>query len=216
MLIFCDNVYDLNKGEYEFFYSLMPSYRKKKISRYAKYEDRVLGVTSYALLKYVMHLMGIPEGDIEMGPYGKPYFKGNPVYFNISHTSNAIACAVEPSEVGVDIQNNIREYERIAKRVCTPSEIEKIRSDALPIQYFTKLWTLKESYVKCIGTGIWDHISQIDFSTFDTDLGELHGYYFTCKRTEDYCLSVCSKNGKAAIQKIGVEDILKQITEKQF
>lgn len=211
MVLFCDDVYDVDQEGYELLFSLMPFYRKKKISRYAKYEDRVLGVASYALLKYVMYLLGIPEGDIEIGTYGKPYFKGKHVYFNISHTSNAIACAVESSEVGVDIQNNIREYERIIKRVCAPSEIEKIRSDALPIQYFTKLWTLKESYVKCIGTGIWDSISQIDFSTFDTECGRLHGYYFTCKSTEEYCLSVCSKDGKADIQKIGVGDILKQI-----
>lgn len=211
MVLFCDDVYDVDQEGYELLFSLMPFYRKKRISRYAKYEDRVLGVASYALLKYVMYLLGIPEGDIEIGTYGKPYFKGKHVYFNISHTSNAIACAVESSEVGVDIQNNIREYERIIKRVCTPSEIEKIRSDALPIQYFTKLWTLKESYVKCIGTGIWDSISQIDFSTFDTEWGRLHGYYFTCKSTEEYCLSVCSKNGKVDIQKIGVGDILKQI-----
>lgn len=218
MLLFCDDVYDVDQEGYELLFSLMPFYRKEKVSKYVKYEDRLLGVVSYALFRHSMYLMGISNEDlaIEMNPYGKPYIKGKPVFFNISHTSNAVACAVNCSEVGVDVQRNIVTYERIMKRVCTPFEIEKIKMSSSPIHYFTKLWTLKESYVKCLGTGIWDNISHIDFSTFDTEWGELHGYYFTCKSSKDYCISVCSQDREEELQRIRVNELLKCITEEGF
>lgn len=210
MLLFCDNVYNLTKQEYETLFLAMPLDRKKKILKYVKQEDRILSVTAYSLFKYAMHLIGKSSTnmEIEVNPYGKPYIKNNDIYFNISHTENAVACAIGFSEVGVDIQKNVTGYEKIMKWVCSPLERERILRESSPIQYFTKLWTLKESYVKCIGTGIWDDITRIDFSDFYAEHGLVQGYYFNCKCENDYCVSVCSKEKKVEIQKVTVSDIV--------
>ena len=33
------------------------------------------------------------------GPHGKPFLKGNPFYFNLSHSGGIVACAVQTCEV---------------------------------------------------------------------------------------------------------------------
>lgn len=210
MLFYCDNVYNITNFEYYKLLSSMPSKRKEKILRYIKHEDRVLSVVSYALFKYATHLMGLSwsENDIETNQYGKPFIRGNRFYFNISHTANAVACAIELTDIGVDIQEKIVEYDGLIERVCTTYEMKRILCSKCPEQQFTKFWTLKESFVKCIGTGIWDDISHLDFSAFEADTGKMYGYHFLCESAEDYCFSVCSAV-EQAIRKVPLEDILK-------
>lgn len=210
MLYYCDNVYDITNFEYYKLLSSMPAKRNEKILRYIKYEDRVLSVTSYALFKYATHLMGLSwsENDIETNQYGKPFIRGNNFCFNISHTANAVACAIEFTDIGVDIQERILEYDSLIDRVCTTYEKKKIIGSMCPDQQFTKFWTLKESFVKCIGTGIWDDISHLDFSAFGADAGKMYGYYFLCKSTDNYCFSVCSAV-EQAIRKVSLEDMLR-------
>ena len=39
-----------------------------------------------------------------------------------------------------------------------------IEDPAVQIRYFSKIWTAKESYLKCIGTGIRQKLSNLDLS----------------------------------------------------
>lgn len=212
MLFYCDNVYDITNFEYDKLLSSMPAKRKEKILRYIKHEDRVLSVTSYAILKYATHLMGLnwSENDVETNQYGKPFIRGNSFFFNISHTTNAVACAIEFTDIGVDIQERIVEYDSLIERVCTTYEKKRILGSKCPDHQFTKIWTLKESFVKCIGTGIWDDISHLDFSAFESEMGKMYGYHFLCKSADDYCFAVCSAV-EQTIRKVSLEEILKSL-----
>ncbi len=217
MLLYCDEIYSINEEEYKLLYELMPLSRKEKIRRYRKKEDQILGVASYALLRYTMYLSGISEVvyDFATNERGKPYIVSNEFYFNLSHTGNAIACVVEPTEVGVDIQERIQKFDKISRKVCTSAEMEKITKSELPSDYFTKLWALKESYVKCIGTGIWDNLSQIDFSDFVGENQKCHGHYFTVKEEKDYCVSVCSADRYVEMRKVAIEDVIYNVVTIQ-
>ena len=88
---------------------------------------------------------------------GKPYLKEYPnFYFNISHTKEWVAVAVADVSVGLDIEM-LRLYKpEVAKRFFHKDEYSFLMAQPSHLQdvEFTRLWTLKESYVKCTGTGI--------------------------------------------------------------
>ena len=95
--------------------------------------------------------------DIFYNGYGKPYLKGNRLYFNISHCDNYIVLVISDKEVGVDIQK-ITFREKILNHICTLKEKELIKN-AID---FTKLWVKKESYVKYLGKGISYGLKNVD------------------------------------------------------
>ncbi|NQY37194.1 MAG: 4'-phosphopantetheinyl transferase superfamily protein [Alteromonadaceae bacterium] len=105
--------------------------------------------------------------------YGKPFLldvKGeiSPLRFNLSHTRDSIALSVvKNSEIGIDIEANHRDLHRdieeISKRFFTSIEQEYLANSSLPQQEFLRLWTLKESYIKCLGRGLSIPLNSIEF-----------------------------------------------------
>ncbi|MFC0694345.1 4'-phosphopantetheinyl transferase family protein [Paraburkholderia humisilvae] len=102
--------------------------------------------------------------------YGRPYLPSFPdLSFNISHTSRLIVLAVAAEvEVGVDVEHiqtdratpNLAEYsfavsERAALRSVAPNNFDHA---------FFSYWTLKESYVKALGTGLSTALDSFSFS----------------------------------------------------
>lgn len=105
---------------------------------------------------------------IRFNSYGKPSFLHLPVSFNVSHTkglcASVIALGAPGWEVGIDVET-IRSYkENVAKRVFTEEEMAYIRESSSKDEAFTRLWTLKEAYVKAIGTGLSYPLKKAAFS----------------------------------------------------
>ena len=79
--------------------------------------------------------------------------------FNLSHCAGMVVCAIAyEREVGIDSENvnSKRRITSIARRFFTPSETASLLSvpeHAQPLT-FSRLWTLKEAYVKARGLGI--------------------------------------------------------------
>lgn len=117
---------------------------------------KLAGDAGRALLFYGLDKMGIkPKGEILLTPNGKPYFEGNPVYFNISHSFDKVVVAIFRDRVGVDIEIIRENKEKIARRFFHEKEWEylsKISIENYPRE-FTKIWTKKESYIKMTGEG---------------------------------------------------------------
>ena len=98
--------------------------------------------------------------DFAYNQYGKPYIDGMPD-FSISHCPAALAVAVADIDknIGIDIET-VREYnETLSKRVMSEEEQQIIDSGSSKQTAFTLLWTLKEAYLKYIGTGITDELT---------------------------------------------------------
>ncbi len=102
-------------------------------------------------------------------PKGKLYAEGHPhIHLSISHSGNTVAVAVADRPIGIDVEE-IRPLKlKLATRFCLEEEIEYIfghlpteeelcsSGEGDTLKRFLEIWTLKEAYFKCIGTGITD------------------------------------------------------------
>ncbi len=98
---------------------------------------------------------------------GKPSLAEHPdIHYNISHAKGISACIVSDRECGIDCEQ-VRQYRpNVAKRAFSESEQELLESlpESERDMMFTRLWTLKESYVKAIGTGISYPLNTVGFA----------------------------------------------------
>ncbi len=89
--------------------------------------------------------------------------------FNLSHSHGLITLALAYDiAVGVDVECHHRNTDtlQLARHFFHPREIQQL--EALPAnkqrQHFFKLWTLKEAYVKAIGTGLSHALDSFGFT----------------------------------------------------
>lgn len=157
-----------------------------KAYRFKQSDDQKRSILSSYLLKYALKVNNICETNIIYNEYGKPYLKGNDFYFNISHSGKYVVCALSKKEVGVDIERIRPTHDLVLKNCFTKEEQDYVTDDAS----FTKLWTLKESYIKYLGTGLKTKLNS--FSVISGNLiKQIDNLVFTSMLVEDYQLSIC-------------------------
>ena len=124
---------------------------KSDCLRYLRTENKKEKLVAYILRN--KHI-----GKCTLSARGKPLAKGK--YFNISHSHERVMCAIGDVPVGCDVQKIEDKSERalkIAKRFFTKEEFEKLMSVEEKEErnaFFFLMWTLKESYIKCVGGGL--------------------------------------------------------------
>lgn len=136
---------------------------KEKVARLKSDNAIRETLSAYLLLHKACEELGLNEcdSDIATDTYGKPYFaKRTDKYFNISHSHERVMCAIGDVPVGCDVQKIEDKSERalkIARRFFTKEEFEKLMSVEEKEErnaFFFQMWTLKESYIKCVGGGL--------------------------------------------------------------
>lgn len=136
----------------------------------------------------------VSPAEIEFGynEHGKPFAKNLPVHFSVSHSGDIAVCAVSDKEIGVDIEKIRDVNPRSAERFASVKEKEYIRDN--PNGFF-EIWTLKEAYFKCIGTGLGADIKNVTFDISEKGVTcSESGYKLSFIETEtDYVCSVCEK-----------------------
>lgn len=106
-------------------------------------------------------LVGGELPEILLTPNGKPYFAGNMPHFSISHTPNYVFCCVSDRNIGIDAEEMDRRIDiRLAKRILSPSELEKYDGTEAML---LKFWVLKEAYAKLTGRGLGNYLNETDF-----------------------------------------------------
>ncbi len=132
---------------------------------------------------------------IEYNQYGKPLIKNNDFYFNISHTRGFIICAVSDFPIGVDCEL-IRPFNKaITNKVMSEAERTELLSNSNIEELFFKYWTLKESYIKMIGTGLSYTLYKINFSfEHDQIISNANNINFYSLQYNNYAISVASSN----------------------
>jgi len=160
--------------------------RKAKVKRLKTFQGKLQSTMVYILLRHALHLeYAIDEAVIfEYNENRKPYLKDYPhIYFSLSHCKSAVACTISESEIGVDIQDIRPVTDRLAKRVLTDNEYNEFLKSTSPDEYFCKIWTIKEAYLKKTGQGIGSILSEIDTNKIkDITLVQDKNYY--CCATE--------------------------------
>lgn len=99
-------------------------------------------------------------------PFGKPTIKDSRLSFSLSHTHGLVACAITDGyRVGVDVEssNSARDVDGLAERYFSPSEVDSLRGcpQGARALRFLELWTLKEAFLKAIGSGLSGSLNAI-------------------------------------------------------
>ncbi|MDD2530118.1 MAG: 4'-phosphopantetheinyl transferase superfamily protein [Bacteroidales bacterium] len=139
---------------------------------------RQISLWSKQFLNQIINQKGfIFNTAIECTAEGKPFFVFNPnLHFSISHTKEYIAIAISNKPIGIDIEQERKYKKEIVERFFHPKEAEYLNSLKTPLeqnQAFTKIWTLKESYVKCTGEGIANNFKSF-YISFKDDKSQIN------------------------------------------
>lgn len=136
-----------------------------RIDRLRQPADRLRSLLGHLLLRHMLGAAGVTAmPQIELGPYGKPQLRMPDAWeFNVSHAGRWVVCALAPTAVGIDIEP-VRAIDlRIAERFFQPGEYAALMAHAPDRRpdFFFRLWTAKEAYVKALGLGL-----RRDFASF--------------------------------------------------
>lgn len=153
--------------------ALLTPNERSRAARFRFEKDRRLFVLARCLLRTTLgEALTMPPSCVPLrpGPNGKPELSlpNHSVAFNLSHSETQLAVAIaKGAAVGVDIEYIDRSIDVIslAQGHFCPAEIEYLRNNPEhPSASFFRFWTLKEAYLKAVGTGIGVSLANIDVS----------------------------------------------------
>lgn len=166
--------------------------RIDKAKQFKKLSDKVISCAAFALLRYAL----IKEYGFNEMPYfifnpnGKPVLIGcKGVLFSISHSNNLAAVTVGRYPVGTDIQKRILYDRELADMICSENEKDMLVNGG----ELTRIWAVKESYFKCIGTGLPNDLYNYDISVPKKEWFTSMEKTFTINELPDAVISVCSQ-----------------------
>ncbi len=115
----------------------------------------------------------------ELAAHGKPSVTSPPEAaqpFNVAHTDGMVVCGVGHDPdclLGVDVERLQRRTDiDIARRSFSAPEVEFLQGFAdeqKRREIFLRIWTLKESYIKAIGTGLQTPLSDFAFEEIESE-----------------------------------------------
>lgn len=118
--------------------------------------------TSKDLLKDVLkNELNITNYELTFNKYNKPYLKDSNIYFNISHDKNTTILAISDKEIGVDIEYYTYK-ESVMKKYYNEFEQKEIINSNNKEYEFTRIWVMKEAFVKMKGQGISYGLQNVD------------------------------------------------------
>ncbi len=120
---------------------------------------------------------------IIIGENARPFVDLPNVDFSVSHSEGCVLCVLavgENAAVGCDVQHK-REYsddrmKELARAFMTESEFKNLEdSDDKELEFFTA-WTRRESYVKRVGSDIFDNLRTADLRGESFREGIIHAF----------------------------------------
>lgn len=201
------NLSSIRWNSLEYYIDIVSDEEKNKIYKLRFEKDRLLSLGGKVLLSKALYQLGISKTDklppIGYNNYGKPYIKDFDIWFNISHTSSFVVCAIsDQGDIGVDIENiraiDIEEY----RQILTTSEYQKLKTGSF--EDFFHLWTTKEAVMKAEGKGFFmDPLSiSVDLSNtsnricIDTNI-----WFIETLRVQNNIIKIASTSLEKAIAK---------------
>lgn len=131
----------------------------------------------WLLRKVLARYIGVPPAAVSFlrTDKGKPYLPHNDIHFSLSHSGHWALLAVGRIELlGVDVEaiHATRDLAGIAENYYHPDEFARLTTleGNLQTDYFYRLWTLKESFLKAIGAGISAGLEKISFALDHTSI----------------------------------------------
>lgn len=188
------------------FLSCVAAGKRSKLARYHRQADTYRSLLGELLVRLAAsRCTGRDNGSLsfEYNSYGKPFLREAPEFrFNISHSGEwvVIIYSVGELQVGVDVEQIAPMDMKIAESCFSREENRDLSrySGQERLDYFFRLWTLKESYVKALGKGLSVPLSS--FSLTHTEDEQWHckeapGYRFASFRLDPAHLLAACSNG---------------------
>lgn len=130
-------------------------------ARYRQPDDRLRSLAAGWLLRYALHAVIGRSFEELKEPGGRSYLADqsdlSDLQFSITHSGCWVACVLHSCAVGVDLELLQEPGEGVAELVMAPSELADYQAlaDTAERQHrFCNIWTLKEAWLKALGTGL--------------------------------------------------------------
>lgn len=169
---------DISEREYQRGYGNMSAARQARCDRYRNDRDKKCCIAADLTVRRVIsEKTGVPEAEIEIRitPEGKPYVEIPGIHFSISHCEDRVLVVFSDGEVGADIEKCRKINPGTSRYFCSDKDLSFIFrretdrflpeiTDPETLSRFFEVWTLKEAYVKYLGTGLSKEMKKINFS----------------------------------------------------
>ncbi len=157
---------------------------------------REQSLAAHSLLKRSLaQHFGLDADDITIkkDSKGAPFVEGaNGVFVSITHTKGMVACAFADSRVGIDAELITARRKSVENRVFTLNESKLIDLSEDENTAFFTLWTLKESWLKAIGTGFAGNAKDVEFYSLANPVNSnFDRFSFFTEKQGDFVISVC-------------------------
>lgn len=135
--------------------------RREKVNALVLREGKNASLAAGVILPLALRACGYGGGfKVGYGEFGKPFLiEPRGVHFNISHSGDYTVIAVSDGGVGCDIQRVKPVDPRVAERFFTEGERRIIGCGD---EIFCRIWAVKESYLKALGTGLNRQLSSFE------------------------------------------------------
>lgn len=152
---------------------------RERFTRYKFEKHKTAFLASRILLKTGLHYyLGGEIADIAFtyNAFGKPEIiaEQNPtgIHFNLTHSDDYILLAVYHSALGIDTENLDRKANilNIARHNFHPKEIFQLENAPNQIALGFYFWMLKEAYIKYIGKGLSQRLTEFYFERNQQEL----------------------------------------------
>lgn len=148
--------------QYEQLFSFVTNERLERSRRFRREVDAcrsLMGETMIRLAAAADLKLPFEAIRFQTGEFGKPELVGIPHYhFNVSHSGDWVVLftSEEGHRVGIDVEQVGELNWQVAEAVLTDRELADLRKQAPNQQppYFYRLWTMKECFIKAVGTGL--------------------------------------------------------------
>lgn len=183
--------------------------RMLRVDKFLKYEDKIRSIYGELIIRMMImdkYKMGNKDISFEVNDYGKPGIKGRKdMYFNVSHSEKYVVCCLDDNPVGIDVENIVPiDFKSFAEGFLSIEEENYILGENTldkKIIRFYEIWTLRESFVKCVGKGLSIPLNEFYIQCNRKENVNLvsekfNSKYFFKKMFIDinYIMSLCSKN----------------------
>lgn len=169
----------------------VPEFRREKALAYRSALSQKCSLGAWILLQKVL---GREVSLVEYNSDGKPCLPDEPgKQFNLSHCGEYVACVVADTPVGIDIQ----QIGPIRPGVLSRFYTEEERAMAGQSEgEFTRLWAMKESYVKACGEGM----------RRKAELSLVKDWQLKTWQIADYMLAVCAREITTELERMELTD----------
>lgn len=223
MFINCINISKINSENYQLFRNAVSKDRRMKADRYHFLEDSKRCICAELLLQYSLFQVfrQFIKIDTAYNEFGKPFLNHvNGFSYNLSHSGKWVVIAFGRNEIGIDIEEIQRGKENIADKFFSEDEKNFIYAVNKEEQAkrFTQIWTLKESYIKFLGTGLSTSLNSFSVNAIDGMVANQDGEIQKDIRLKsyrfntDYYLSICSIEEEVVFCEIILKDLIQYIS----